>query len=100
MPECGYCGAEVTPENVITFDWTHKDRATKTIGISQLVKRSKAHFRKQYSGLSSVRSVDCYVVFVIKLKPMKKINVQNEQTHYLVNAQGLEDSFKHARACV
>jgi hypothetical protein len=45
--ECG-CGRKVTPENVITFDWAHNDRSTKTIEISQLVKRSDEYFQKQW----------------------------------------------------
>lgn len=45
--ECG-CDRKVTPENVQTFDWAHKDRATKTIRISQLVLKSEAYFQKQW----------------------------------------------------
>ena len=30
------------------------------------------------SGLSKEPSVDCYIVFAIKLKPLKKINVKNK----------------------
>lgn len=45
--ECG-CGRKVTPENVCTFDWAHKDRATWTIQISQLVYKSEAYFQKQW----------------------------------------------------
>lgn len=45
--ECG-CGRKATLENVITFDWAHNDRSTKTIEISQLVKRSEAYFQKQW----------------------------------------------------
>jgi len=45
--ECG-CGLKVTPENVCTFDWAHKDRATRTIQISNLVYKSEAYFQKQW----------------------------------------------------
>ena len=45
--ECG-CGRKVTPENVQTFDWAHKDRATWTIHISRLVLKSEAYFQKQW----------------------------------------------------
>ena len=45
--ECG-CDRKVTPENVCTFDWAHKDRATKTIRISQLVYKTEAYFQKQW----------------------------------------------------
>ena len=44
----GVCGRKVTPENVCTFDWAHKDRATWTIQISQLVLKSEAYFQKQW----------------------------------------------------
>jgi hypothetical protein len=42
------CGRKVTPENVCTFDWAHKDRAKWTIHISQLVYKSEAYFQKQW----------------------------------------------------
>ena len=45
--ECG-CGRKVTPENVCTFDWAHKDRAKWTIYISRLVYKSEAYFQKQW----------------------------------------------------
>ena len=45
--ECG-CGRKATPENVCTFDWAHKDRATKTIDISNLAKRTDKYFQKQW----------------------------------------------------
>ena len=45
--ECG-CGRKVTLENVCTFDWAHKDRATWTIHISQLVNKSEAYFQSQW----------------------------------------------------
>ena len=44
----GVCDRKVTPENVQTFDWAHKDRATWTIQISQLVLKSEAYFQKQW----------------------------------------------------
>lgn len=45
--ECG-CGRKVTPENVQTFDWAHKDRATWTSRISQLVYKTEEYFQKQW----------------------------------------------------
>ena len=45
--ECG-CDRKVTPENVQTFDWAHKDRATWTIHISTLAKKSEAYFQSQW----------------------------------------------------
>ena len=45
--ECG-CERKVTPENVQTFDWAHKDRATWTIQISTLVYKTEAYFQKQW----------------------------------------------------
>lgn len=45
---CERCGRVVTSENVTAFDWAHKDRATKTISISDLVYKSKAYFQKQW----------------------------------------------------
>ena len=44
----GVCDRKVTPENVQTFDWAHKDRSTKTIHISTLVKKSEAYFQSQW----------------------------------------------------
>ena len=44
----GVCGRKVTPENVQTFDWAHKDRAIWTIQISKLVYKSEAYFQKQW----------------------------------------------------
>ena len=44
----GVCGRKVTPENVQTFDWAHKDRATKTIKIANLVYKSEEYFQKQW----------------------------------------------------
>lgn len=45
--ECG-CERKVTPENVCTFDWAHKDRETRTIHISHLVYKTKGYFQKQW----------------------------------------------------
>ena len=45
--ECG-CGRKATLENVCAFDWAHKDRTTKTIHISNLVKRTDKYFQKQW----------------------------------------------------
>lgn len=44
----GVCGRKVTPENVQTFEWAHKDRAAWTIQISQLVYKTEAYFQSQW----------------------------------------------------
>lgn len=45
---CERCKLDVTPDTVMCFDWAHKDRATRTIHIAQLVYKPKAYFLKQW----------------------------------------------------
>ena len=45
---CEYCKLDVTPDTVMCFDWAHKDRATRTICISHLVRKSNAYFLKHW----------------------------------------------------
>lgn len=45
---CERCNRRCTPENVVAFDWAHKDRATRTIYISQLVYKTEDYFQKQW----------------------------------------------------
>ena len=45
---CETCDRKVTPENVQSFDWAHKDRATKTIAIANLFMKSEETFQEQW----------------------------------------------------
>ena len=45
---CERCNRLCTPENVQAFDWAHKNRATKTIKIANLVRKSEDYFQKQW----------------------------------------------------